>query len=190
MNRIGLLGGTFDPVHRGHVALARSAVRELKLSRLIFVPAKISPFKKVRPASPRHRIAMLRLAGKGVSRSSISRYELHSAAPSYAVRTVRHFRKLQPGADLFWVMGSDSLRAFPKWKNWREILSLCRLAVARRQGSKKFPMRFAKKYGERIVALKSAIPGAASTAVREGALDVPPAVLRYIRKHGLYAHGK
>lgn len=191
MNRIGLFGGTFDPVHRGHVALAQSAVRELKLSHLIFVPAKISPFKKKRPAPSQHRVAMLRLAARDVPRASISRYELDSPAPSYAVRTVRRFHRLHPSVDLFWVMGSDSLRTFPKWKNWEEILSLCRLAVALRKGAQKLPVKFVKKHGERIVVLKAAIPGAASTGVRGGGLEVPPAVLKYIREHRLYAnHGK
>ena len=92
--KIGLFGGTFDPVHKGHIALARAAVRECRLDRIYFVPARRSPFKSTRELThSRHRSAMLRLAVRGMNNAKVLRYELDGPPVSYTVRTVKMMRQ-------------------------------------------------------------------------------------------------
>lgn len=211
--RIGILGGTFDPVHNGHIALAEGALKELKLDRLFFVPAKNAPLKQHSPhSSAHHRLRMLRLAlqeatrlrvqfrehsrplGQNIARCKISTLELRRSGHSYTVETVREFQARFPKDQLFFVMGSDCLGAFKKWKEWREILKICTLAVARRAG---LGMRFrsdGEKYRKKIVWLKSEIPEISSTQIRreirsgtKSLKGLPPVVSGYIRKHHLYA---
>jgi nicotinate-nucleotide adenylyltransferase len=188
--KIGIFGGTFDPVHEGHLALARTAVREIRLDRLFFVPNRRSPLKSRAPVSEApHRLNLLRLASKKVPRSRISLAELNRPGASYTVGTVRRFRSEYPGSRLFLVMGSDSLRGFKRWKSWRKILELCTLVVGKRKGSKAFPV----KLGKKVLFLKSSMPGISSSRMRT-ALEagknlhrlVPPSVKDYIERHGLY----
>lgn len=168
--RIGILGGSFDPVHNGHISLAKSAIRKLKLDHIIFIPAKISPFKSNRPPIPaRHRLKMLELAIAKISKAEICEIELKSRGPSYTVRTLEKIHRQHPKADLFFIMGSDVLKEFYQWKNWQKILKLCTLAV----GQRRLP--------------------AASTEIRDSikkgskkSLPVPKEVLHYIRRNGLY----
>ena len=163
--RIGVLGGSFDPVHRGHLDLARSAVRRLRLERLLVVPARRSPFKGARPVAARHRLAMLRLAFRGIPKARISPMELRRPAPSYTVDTLRALRRRHPKAEIVLLVGTDAARDFSKWHRASGIRRLASLAV--------FPRRI------RV----------SSTGIRKGGAGLPAAVAAYARRHGLYGRG-
>ena len=133
--RAGFFGGSFDPPHAGHVALARAAVKELKLDRLYVVPAGDPPRKAAKPeAFPRDRLAMARLAFGHLPKTVVSPVELYLPGPSYSVRTLRVFRRRHPSAEWFLVIGGDSWLGFTGWRRWRDILKSVRLAVGLRPG--------------------------------------------------------
>jgi nicotinate-nucleotide adenylyltransferase len=125
--KIGLYGGSFDPVHAGHVAVARRAIRELSLDRLIVLPAAVSPFKTdERQGFPaRQRLALVRLAFTPVEKAAVDARELRRGGVSYAIDTVREIAAENPGAELFFVIGEDSRAGLPRWKEAAALASLC-----------------------------------------------------------------
>ncbi len=164
--RIGIFGGTFDPPHKGHLALAQAAWKELKLGRLYIVPAKISPFKKRSPvARAAARVRLLRFVVRRQKGWKISRIEMNRRGGSYSYQTVKAFSRRERGSELFLIMGDDGLLHFNLWKNWREILKLAKIAAGKRSGRKISP-RFLKGYDSRVVRLKSKMPGISSSEIR------------------------
>ncbi|MFM7182379.1 MAG: nicotinate (nicotinamide) nucleotide adenylyltransferase [Verrucomicrobiales bacterium] len=115
--RLGLFGGTFDPVHDGHLAIADEARKSAGLDRIIFLPARLSPHKSDQwtLATDRERLEMLRLATRGLDWAELSDWELHQAPPSYSWKTALHFRESFPGARLFWILGADQWEVIEKW---------------------------------------------------------------------------
>lgn len=182
--RAGIFGGSFDPVHNGHLALARAARRELKLDRLYFIPVRKSPLKSGVPrASARERVAMLRLALRGEAAFRVDAWELGRPGPSYTYKTLRHLRRKHPRAEWFLLMGGDSWRGFRKWRRWREVRDGARPVVAGR----------AAKPGNGAVLLRARPPRVSSTEIRRRAARraslrglVPAAVERYAARKGLY----
>ncbi len=133
--RVGLLGGTFDPVHVAHLALARAALAHLALDELRFVPTGRSWQKARTGASAGQRIAMLQIALAGLPHTSIDERETRRAGPSYTIDTLIELRaQLGRQAALVWIIGSDQLRNLPSWHRWDELLEHAHLAVARRAG--------------------------------------------------------
>src|SRR5262245_12095606 len=114
--RVGVFGGSFDPVHSGHVAMAEAAAMKFHLERLLFVPARLSPHKTAPPADARHRVAMLALAASGRPDWSISLAELEREAPSYTVETLRDLAARSLHEELWVLMGTDALAGFSRWK--------------------------------------------------------------------------
>lgn len=129
MGRIGIYGGSFDPVHKGHLNLAKTAIESFSLDEIVFVPAKISPFKQEKKdvASARDRMSMLQLALENEKHMSISDYELKSDGVSYTVYTMRYMKKLYKNDDIVLLMGSDGLMSFQRWYCWQEIMSMAEL---------------------------------------------------------------
>ena len=131
--RIGIFGGSFDPVHIEHVRLAEAAVESLALDALLIMPAHTPPHKTDKAlSSDGDRLEMCRLAFEGCKKTQVSDYEMRAGGTSFTYLTCRHFRKLYPEAKLYWLVGTDMLRDFPSWKNPEEILSLATLAVCAR----------------------------------------------------------
>ena len=194
--RIGIFGGSFDPVHNAHVALAQLALDELQLDELRWVPAG-RPWQKARALTDAvHREAMLRLAIAGEPRFTLSRIELERRGSSFTLDTVREMQALQPGAAWFLVIGHDQYAGFHSWQGWQELLARVTLAVANRSDAgapgAALPADAAvQRAAHRTVALP--MMDVSSTDIREriahgqGIDDlVPPAVARYIDKHDLY----
>lgn len=137
VERVGIFGGSFDPVHLGHLILAEAALEELDLDRIIFIPAGVSPFKQDRPpgASPQQRLAMLRLATGAEPRFSVDDRELNRPAPSYAIDTVRSLMGDYPGVRFLFLIGADNLKDLPGWHEAGELMRLVDFAVLDRKDS-------------------------------------------------------
>jgi nicotinate-nucleotide adenylyltransferase len=188
--RLGIFGGTFDPVHVGHLILAQEALEQLDLDRLWFLPASRPAHKRARAITPvAHRIAMLRHAVRGNPRFTISRIEADQDGPSFTVTTLERLARTER-ADLYFLMGQDSLEEFRTWREPDRILALARLVVAPR--GERAP-RLDAATRRRVVFLDQPRIGIASSDIRRrlrrGAAVrywVPDPVLSYIRRHGLY----
>jgi nicotinate-nucleotide adenylyltransferase len=131
--RIALFGGTFDPVHYGHLRLAEEAREAANLERVLFVPANASPFRLQEPLSaPHHRLQMLRLATADNPAFEVSELEIQRGGVSYTVDTVMAFRNLYPDAELFLILGADALQGFTQWRSPDAIARECSLLVGMR----------------------------------------------------------
>ena len=192
--RIGLFGGTFDPPHRAHRALAQVALEALALNELRWVPAG-QPWQKAgrRLAEGEHRCAMVQALCAGEPRFVLDRRELLRQGPSYTVDTVRELAAEQPGAELFLVIGQDQYARFDTWREWQALLGLVTLAVAARQGQAPLAPAALREWPHRMRALPLPPLDVSSTAAREAARTgqglsalTGAEVARYIEHHHLY----
>lgn len=134
--RIALYGGTFDPVHLGHIAVAKTVSTIFEIDELLFVPAWVAPHKRTREVTPAiHRYTMLALATQKDDRLRISRFELEAPDRSYTVETLAHFEaELGGSAELFFVMGADSWSEIKAWRDWERLLTIANHIVVTRPG--------------------------------------------------------
>jgi len=133
--KIGLLGGSFDPVHLGHLLVARAAREELGLDRVCFIPAAQSPFKPAAtPAPAPERLRLLRLALAGETGTEIDDLEIRRGGVSYTVDTLRHYAEKYPGAEFFYIIGADQTAQLPRWREAGELARLAQFVVAPRPG--------------------------------------------------------
>jgi nicotinate-nucleotide adenylyltransferase len=161
--KLGLFGGSFDPVHLGHLFVAQAAMEELGLDRLFFIPAAQSPFKpETRPAPPAERVRWLRLALAGFCRYELDEQELHRGGVSYTVETLRDYRRRFPGAELFYLIGADNAAKLNEWREPGELAGLAEFVVIPRPGGA--PAVFPPPFRGRT--LKGFPLGVSSSAVR------------------------
>lgn len=197
VKRIGLFGGSFDPVHKGHIRLALLAKKEFRLDKVIFIPAYKPPHKTQKVlTSPRHRLKMLALAVKKYPALSVSLLEINRKKPVYTYQTLESFAKTCPKCDLFFIAGSDSLADMENWKKPSRILELSRLIVGRRKNSgagSSFASLAAKFGHERVFVISGQLPPVSSSDIRKRIKTgrpyralLPAAVYKHIKKHGLY----
>jgi nicotinate-nucleotide adenylyltransferase len=134
---VGILGGTFNPPHLGHVALARTARRELELERVLLVPARLPPHKPGGEEDPgaEHRLRMCRLAVDGLAGLLVSAVEIERDGPSYTVDTLNELNASHPDAELTLILGADIASTLPAWREPARLLELARIAVAPRVGT-------------------------------------------------------
>ena len=133
--KIAIYGGTFDPIHHGHLILAREAVEKLGLDRLIFVPNTISPHKLARQsASPAARLAMVRAAIEGEGSFAADDLEIQRGGPSYAIDTVEVLQARHSAAEWFYLIGGDNIAALHTWKRFEELQRLAQFVVFTRPG--------------------------------------------------------
>ena len=192
--RIGLFGGTFDPVHNAHVELARLALGELRLDELRWVPTG-QPWQKARSITPaEHREAMVRIAMGDEPRFVLERCELERTGASYTLDTVRELQVRTPGATWFLVIGQDQYAGLHTWHGWQELLGRVTLAVANRPGAAPRPDAQVLRFTHTAVPLP--MMDISSTAIRARiaagqGIDalVPAGVARYIDQHRLYRDG-
>ncbi|HWY50071.1 MAG TPA: nicotinate-nucleotide adenylyltransferase [Chthoniobacterales bacterium] len=129
MKKIGIYGGTFDPIHHGHLILAREAREKLELDQIIFVPAAASPLKEPPSASATLRLEMLQAAIKGQEGFVFDDCEIQRPAPSYSIDTALQFREREPKAQLFWLIGADNASSLNKWHRVEELKQLVQFAI-------------------------------------------------------------
>lgn len=204
--RLGIFGGSFDPVHTGHLVAARACLEQAGIDRMILLPAGVSPFKQDRPPTAgHHRAAMLGLATAGDPLFEVSTIELGRDGPSYTADTLEQLHAAHPGDTLLLVVGPDSLASFPTWHRPDRILELAELLPVERQGLDDLERLCAatpaleKVVGrerlDRIIASRVRMPPieARSTDLRREVAEgrslhglTPPAVEDYIRRHRLY----
>src|SRR5687768_17614926 len=133
--RVGLFGGSFDPVHLGHLLVAQAACEELNLDRIYFILAAQSPFKPDRvPAAASVRLQMLRLALAGQSRFEVDEQEISRGGTSYTIDTARAYRQKFPDAELFYLIGADHVATLPKWRDANDLALLLKFVIIPRPG--------------------------------------------------------
>ena len=188
--KIGLFGGSFDPVHLGHLLAAQAAVEELKLARLFFIPAAQSPFKpESQPAPAVARLQLLRLALAGMTNCEIDEQEIRRAGVSYTIDTLRDYAKRFPGAELFYLIGADNAAKLNEWREADALAKLAEFVALPRPGgtAANFPPPFRGR------TLRGFPLGVSSSEIRarvKAGLPVdrlvPAAVAEAIRTAGLY----
>jgi nicotinate-nucleotide adenylyltransferase len=133
--KIGIYGGSFDPIHHGHLVLARDAMEQLGLEKVIFIPAAVSPLKEKPPlSSGEMRLTMLRAAIAGEMKFAVDDCELRRLPPSYTIDTVSDIRRREPAAEIFCLIGDDNVRDLHQWHRFAELEKLVRFAVLGRTG--------------------------------------------------------
>ena len=187
--RIGILGGTFNPVHNAHLHIAKQSLKKLRLDKVIFIPAYMPPHKKIYGnVATNDRIRMLRLALKDEKRFAILLYEIRKKGKSYSIKTIRFLkRRYGKRARLFFLIGADSLRGLPRWKDAGGLLRLAQFVVVPRPG---FAMRSPAPGILKVYIPKKDI---SSTKIRRMLKEgksikafVPEKVYRYIEEKELY----
>lgn len=184
--RIGVFGGSFDPIHLGHLSTARAAADLLALDQVRFVPAARQPLKKAHRASVADRVAMLETALAGERRFVLDRREVERGGPSYTVDTLRSLRAAFPSDQLFLLIGSDAAAELPHWRESAAIRALAEIVVHERAGAS-----VAAPAGMRLIAVPPVDVSASRIRSAVGQGDsiegmVPAAVAEYIRAHRLY----
>jgi nicotinate-nucleotide adenylyltransferase len=194
--RIGVFGGTFDPVHYGHLRPIEAAALKFGLTRVLYVPVRLSPHKTQTPTDARHRVAMLALALEGRPDWSITFLELDRDPPSYTADTLTAVSKLQPDAELWLLMGTDALAGFGRWSRTPEILKLARIAAFEREPFRGSAVSIPEVPGlrDRLEVFDAGSVKISSSELRNDLQRggratgrVPSSVAEYITKHGLYS---
>lgn len=194
--RFALYGGTFDPVHTGHLEIARRVAELFEIEKLIFIPAQMAPHKIGHPVTePIHRYAMLALATQNDPRLSISTYELDHPDHRYTVDTIDHFQRLFGNeCELFFIMGADSWSEITTWREWQRLLTMTNHIVVTRPGYEASTADVGE-LSKRVSFTDVVMNDVSATNIRrlasEGKIDelaqlVPGPVLEYIRKYGIY----
>lgn len=197
--RIGVLGGTFDPVHNGHIALAKAAIAAGALNRLLIMPAHIQPFKVGKEiAADADRFAMLRLAFAEIAQAEVSDYELAHTSVSYTYDTLQYLQAEQPESRFYFVMGTDAFLSLAHWYKGIDLLTHFSFIVSSRPGYKKKDLQetmiqYRTAYHAETILLDACMPDVSSTQVREALRNglpvnemISPEVERYIHEYGLY----
>ncbi len=199
MSKIGILGGTFDPVHLGHTELAASAAAELKLDKIYLMPANTQPFKiGRRTASSEDRLEMLKLAASDYPNMEVLDYELKKEGISYTYETISELRSIYHGDEFCFIVGSDSLLKIDSWYKGDELLRICSIAVGLRDNSIRSAIQekaiyLSEKFGTDVTLIDKLIIPVSSTDIRERIENglsvsgmISPEVEDYIYEKRLY----
>ena len=197
--KLGILGGTFDPIHIGHLIVAEEAREQLGLSHVLFMPTG-QPWLKaeIRISPSYHRTAMVRLATESNSNFRMSSMEVDRPGATYTLDTLRELRKeLSASTEIFFILGLDSYNSLQRWREPEKILELCTLVVVARRGFQDVDLELVESMApgmsSRVVSLRGPLIGVSGTDIRRRIAEgrsicylVPKAVEEYIYKHGLY----
>jgi nicotinate-nucleotide adenylyltransferase len=198
--RLGILGGTFNPPHLGHLVCSQEAYRELQLDRVMLIPARIPPHKPVEhEPGPEHRLELCRLAVANDDRFEVSAIELGRDGPSYTVDTLKELTSKASTSELFLIVGGDIAAGLPSWREPERVLELATLAIAKRRGTSRAAVEsslHALNGGGRARFFQMPRIGVSSTMIRRRVRAgqpirylVPDRVAEYIEQHQLYVEG-
>jgi nicotinate-nucleotide adenylyltransferase len=190
--KIGILGGTFDPPHLGHLVLAQELAEELRLDKVIFIPSAVPPHKAVSEVSSvEHRFEMTKRAISGSKFFLVSDIELKRKGPSYTIDTIKELKKIHSQSELFFLTGSDILDEILSWKDPQEIYRLIKIVIGLRPGFDKIDPANQFAHKSQIIEITSL--DISSTLIRDKTRKgksikylVPPKVLDYIKHNRLY----
>lgn len=199
MSKIGVFGGSFDPVHLGHISLAKDALVQGGLNQVIFMPVHRQPFKlELSLSSDYDRLSMLKEAVSGEPELAVSDWETKNKGISYTYLTLRALKEQHPDAEFYFITGTDTFLKIHLWKNAAELLSENNFLVGHRPGYREMELqsqvnRLADAFRTQIVVINNKRLDISSTAIRKLVADgdsishlVPAGVERYIKEHGLY----
>ena len=199
-SKIGLIGGSFNPIHKAHIEAAECFLDALQLDKCVFMSTNISPFKTESPSalniSAEHRLECVRLALKNNPKFELSSYEIDKGDISYTYDTILHLKKQYPDSEIYFLIGGDSAVDFRKWRNWKKILDEAQICIVPRE-EKNFDQ---EKISEELtinrrspIYIKFPLMNISSTEIRDLIKSgksisnfVPPEVERYIKTHKLY----
>lgn len=188
MKRIGVLGGTFDPIHIGHLIAASEAYAQLQLNQVLFIPAGL-PWQKSDQhiSAPGHRLEMVRLAISGDDRFGLSEIEITRPGPSYAIETYEELQKAEPETEFIWILGADAASKIKTWHRWQDFVESVSIAVVNRLGVS------ADSISKNFISISIPDVDVSATLLRERYESgqttrylVPNAVDAYIRENKLY----
>ena len=194
--QLGIYGGTFDPIHYGHLINAEFAREYLSLDEIIFVPSQKPVHKRLdSDIKPKDRFKMIELAIQGNKKFRASRFELESQQPSYTIYTVKYFQNIYPQAELFYLLGEDAFEKIETWKEFENILGAVNLVVLKRDPQKNINQISGHgKNKKKIIFVSSPIIEISSSAIRRKRKSnksikylVPDVVDKYIAEKGLYS---
>lgn len=193
--RIGILGGTFDPPHIGHLEFARAAQTSLKLDEVLFLPANRNPLKKAKSTPPKQRLEMVERMIRDEPGMAVSDIEISRGGPSYMVESLMELQIVKPG-DYWLLLGADALKSFDQWKNPAKIVKMCRLGVALRPPTTEHDVaaRMSPELREKVDFVHMKPIDISGTELRsrigkgQGLITpfVSPVVLQYIKENRLY----
>ena len=193
---LGILGGTFDPIHLGHINMAEIALLELNLQKIMLLPSGYPPHKRA-SAAKNHRLNMLKIATENIDHFFINTYELSRKGTSYTADTLEALKQKYPHDDFVYIAGSDSLHNFHTWREPKKVASLCNMAVVLRNESSSdiayLIDELKQEYGLKTILLKGKGLDIASSHIRQLVMKgkdisafVPKGVEQYIVSNGLY----
>jgi nicotinate-nucleotide adenylyltransferase len=195
--RIGILGGTFNPPHLGHLICGQEALIQLKLDRIVMIPAGVPPHKELdEDPGQRHRLELCRRAVDGDARFEVSALEMEREGPSFTVDTIEQLHQIAPDSELYLILGGDAAAGLHTWRQPERVLSLATLAIARRRGTSRTAIDETLgqvQGGEQARFFRMPRIGISSTDIRERVQRheslrylVPDGVASYIAEHQLY----
>lgn len=200
MKKIGIMGGTFDPIHIGHLLIAEYARISFKLDKILFIPTGNPPHKKKKHiTSDMHRYNMVLLATNSNENFLLSTIEMDREGVTYTIDTINALKSIYDNTDFYFIMGADSLLQIYSWKDYEKLLNMCKFIVAKRPGYKDNKLDEVKsdlnlKYNSQIFIMEGPLLDISSSQIRERVKKgisitylVPRAVEIYIYKHKLYS---
>ena len=199
MRKIGILGGSFDPFHKGHLSIAKAAMKECDLTQIILLPARVQPFKVGRTmASEEDRVNMVSLIARETQNFAVSTIEAYGGEVSYTYDTLQALKKQYPADRLYFILGTDAFLSLETWHRGKELLQEFSFIVGVRPGcreneTEETALRFTDSYGTCVKILHNRVLEVSSTEIKQNIRAgksiselVPYAVERYIHEHGLY----
>lgn len=194
MKKVGLLGGTFDPIHNGHLQLAKDVQEKVHLDEIWFIPVRINPLKEhTKPASCEDRIEMIHRAIEMYPNFYVNELECYREGPSYSIDTLKIFKEEFPNIEFYFIVGSDVVTTYDQWKSGPEILKLCSIIVAKRPGFNFEKIPEIIRNNKKFIFIEITPMDISSTIIRQKVKNnedlkkfIPQVVIDYINTNNLY----